>query len=154
MKLAPSDAIARTRRRTLIDIALRRQRPGTGSLLRTGEEKPLMRWPNLQQVLLDVPWAVTGAVAARLYMPERTTRDLDVLVLAGDAERVALLLSEAGFTSAGRLAIGGSTWVAPDGTPVDVIEGEDAWVATALDEAHRNRDPRACRFSPSRTWFS
>lgn len=148
MKLAPSDRLARTRRRTVIDIALRRQRPGTGSLRRTGEEKPSMHWPDLRQVLSSVPWAVTGAVAARLYMPERTTRDLDVLVVAGDAERVASLFSQAGFTNAGRLAIGGSTWLTPDGTTINVIEGEDAWVAAAVDEAQRNRDPQGLPILP------
>ena len=148
MKLVPLDTLARTRRRTLIDIALRRQRPGTGSLIPISGEMPSMRWPDLAQALVGVPWAVTGAVAARLYMPERNTRDLDVLVLARDAEQVAVLLTNAGFTGAGRLAIGGSTWIAPDGTPVDVIEGEDAWVADALAEAGRNPDAQGLPILP------
>jgi hypothetical protein len=31
-------------------------------------------------MLGGVPWAVIGAAATRLYMPERKTSDLDVLV--------------------------------------------------------------------------
>ncbi len=136
MRLAPADSAARVRRRTLIDIALRRQRAGAGSLVREVPQPPRVRWPNLAEVLNDAPWAV----AARRDMPERTTRDLDVLVAASDAERVSQLMVAAGFTYTGRLAIGGSTWLASDGTPVDVIEGEDAWVLEALALAAQNRD--------------
>jgi hypothetical protein len=128
------------RRRTLIDIALRRQRAGTGSLVRESGDRAWLRWPNLARVLAGVPWAVTGAVATRRYMPERATRDLDILVLDRDAEQVARLLTGAGFSYEGRLAIGGSTWRAPDGTPIDVIEGEDPWVAAALVEASQTLD--------------
>ncbi len=111
-------------------------------------EGSLMHWPNLVEALVGIPWAVTGAVATRLYMPERATRDLDVLVLAADAERVAELLASAGFRPVGRLAIGGSTWVAPNGSPVDVIEGEDPWVAAALAEAGQNTDPQGLPILP------
>lgn len=107
-----------------------------------------MRWPNLGQALEGVRWAVTGAVAARLYMPERMTRDLDVLIAAQDAEAVGVRLADAGFSRMGRLAIGGSTWVAPDGTPIDVIEGEDLWVPAALDQAHRNWDSQGLPILP------
>ncbi|MFQ6044446.1 MAG: hypothetical protein ACE5PV_26640, partial [Candidatus Poribacteria bacterium] len=46
-------------RRTLIDIASRRQRPGTGS-----ERKFLTKrttqviWPDLTEILKPIPWAV------------------------------------------------------------------------------------------------
>ena len=66
-------------RRALIDVALRRQRPGTGS-----ERKFLTKrttsviWPNLTAILKPTPWAVVGAVATRLYMPERMTQDSEI----------------------------------------------------------------------------
>ena len=67
-------------RKTLIDIARRRQKPGAGSsraflLARTTH----MIWPDLSEIFDDLLWAVVGAVATRLYMPERMTRDLDVV---------------------------------------------------------------------------
>lgn len=108
----------------------------------------MMRWPDLVGLMAGVPWAVTGAVAARLYMPERATRDLDILVRASDAERAARLLQAAGFVLAGRLAIGGSSWMAPDGTPIDVIEGEDDWVGDALEEAAGNPDEHGAPVLP------
>lgn len=148
MKLAPSNDVARIRRRTLIDIALRRQRAGTGSLVRETPQQPWTRWPDLAAVLGDIPWAVTCGVATRLYMSERMTRDLDVLIRALDADRADQSLTRAGFTFVGRIAIGGSTWVAPDGTPVDVLEGEDAWVDAALAQARENRDAQGLPVLP------
>lgn len=99
-----------------------------------------MHWPNLTDLLEGIPWAVVGAVATRLYMPERATRDLDIVVLAADAHRTFQRLAEAGFSQRGDLAIGGSSWEAPDGTPVDVMAGHEEWWATALAEAPGNRD--------------
>lgn len=99
-----------------------------------------MQWPDLSAVLAGIPWAVTGAVAARLYMPERLTRDLDIVIRARDAEAVERRLDLAGFSRVGRLTIGGSSWLAPDGTPIDVIEAEDDWAAGAIGEANTNRD--------------
>ena len=142
MKLAAHDGLAETRRRTLIGIALRRQKPGTGSLIQPKGAPVLVHWPDLTHALVGIPWAVIGAVATRSYMPEHATRDLDVLIRAEDRQRVTEQLADTGFSGTGRLAIGGSTWRAPDGTPVDVIEGEDEWVAAALAEAQANLDPQ------------
>ena len=99
-----------------------------------------MRWPDLSQALGRLPWAVAGAAATRLYMPERSTQDLDVVVLAGDGTEVRRRLEAGGYASKGELAIGGSAWTAPDGTPVDVIEGRETWWPQALAEATGNRD--------------
>ena len=126
-------------RRTLIDIALRRQRPGTGSNLRRGDTA-LHEWPALSQVLADFQWAVCGGVATRNYMPERGTQDLDILVLSRDRPAVEERLRNAGFEFTGPLSIGGSTWNPPDGTPVDLIEGRASWVEEALRLAGANRD--------------
>lgn len=126
-------------RRTLIDIALRRQRPGTGSNLRRGDT-PLRMWPDLTATLAGVPWAVCGGVATRNYMPERGTQDLDVLVRARDLAGAEDRFREAGFQFTGRLSIGGSTWRTTDGTPIDLIEGRAGWVDDGLVQAQSNRD--------------
>jgi hypothetical protein len=126
-------------RKTLIDIAIRRQRPGTGSNLRRGDTA-LREWPDLTDILRDVPWAVAGGVATRNYMPERGTQDLDVLVRSADLRRAESLFEHAGFEKTGELSIGGSTWRLPDATPVDLIEGRGPWVADALRLAGTNRD--------------
>ena len=70
--------MVRQRRRILIDIASRRQKPGTGSSYRVLRSLPVQEWPNLGPILSGLQWAIVGAVAARNYMPERATRDLDI----------------------------------------------------------------------------
>jgi hypothetical protein len=99
-----------------------------------------MRWPDLTDVLGRLPWAVVGAAATRLYMPERSTHDLDVAVLAKDGQAARERLRAAGYQYQGDLPIGGSSWAAPDGTPVDVVEGREPWWPEALARAAANRD--------------
>ena len=131
---------ARQTRKTLIDIAKRRQRPGSGSVPWRGEGTPVLHWPDLRDTLDGVPWAVAGAVATRRYMPERSTRDLDVVVLTQDLSEVKRRFERAGFSFKAPLAIGGSSWETPDGIPIDVIEGREEWWPDALSEAAANRD--------------
>jgi len=83
-------------------------------------------------------------------MPERATADLDIIVLAQDAPSVHGQLSGRGYRRLNDLSIGGSTWRAPDGQAVDVIERADAWVAEALAEAASNRDAQGFPILPLR----
>lgn len=99
-----------------------------------------MRVPNLTPVLGPIPWAVVGAVATRLYMPERATRDLDIAVRSEDAPEVRRRLAGAGFEYQGELSIGGSSWLSAEGIPMDVLEMSQPWLAQALSETERNRD--------------
>ena len=136
-------------RHALIEIALRRQRPGSGSsrqflLERTAE----MAWPDLSPVLGSIPWAVVGAVATRRYMPERMTRDLDVIVAVADGAAVRERLSVAGYYPLGTLSIGGNTWRAPSGVEVDVLECRAIWCIKALAEARVKRDDQGLPVLP------
>lgn len=99
-----------------------------------------MHWPRLDLDLAPVRCAVVGAVATRQYMPERRTADIDVLVRRSDADRVHERLKAAGYESRGSLSIGGSTWRAPSGAEVDVIEGDEPWAMDAIGAAQNNRD--------------
>jgi len=129
--------IGRRTRATIIDIARRRQRPGTGSRL-TANDEPARIWPDLSGVLEGLPWAVAGAVATRRYMPERATGDLDVVVLARHARDVERRLVAAGYSREGPPAIGGAEWRSSGGVRVDIIEGAEPWWEEAL--AHPQRD--------------
>ena len=118
-------------RKTLIRIAKRRQKPGAGSsreflLTRTAD----MVWPDLSEIFGDLPWAVVGAVATRLYMPERMTKALDVAVAADDAPSARVKLQDA------RVA------------PVKLIEGRASWWLQALQEAQTNRDAQGLPILP------
>lgn len=135
-----ADERAKLTRRTLIDIAMRRQRPGSGSAPGTYKGQPFVRWPDLTDVLRDIPWAVVGGVATSRYMPERFTHDLDVAIQAEDAAEVATRLRGAGYVFQSNLSIGGSSWQSPSGIPVDIIEGDATWWPQALADARRNLD--------------
>lgn len=129
------------RRRLLLDMARRRAHPGTGSARIFLEDRTAVtRWPDLTETLTGIRWAVVGAVAARAYMPERSTRDLDILVAAADHENVTVRLEHAGFLPVQQLAIGRMTWRSPEGSLVDVIESHAPWVADALQSL--TQDPQ------------
>lgn len=82
---AHGDRAKRTRT-TLIDIASRRQQAGSGSSReQLSRRTARMTWPDLRETLTGIPWAVAGAVATRMYMAERATQDLDIVVRRSDA---------------------------------------------------------------------
>jgi len=133
----------------LIDVARRRQRAGAGTprevlLRRTAD----VRWPDLSEALGSIRWAVIGAVATRMYMPERATHDLDVAVWAEDAGEACRSLEQAGWRREGELAVGGTCWLAPSGQQVDIVEFSQPWAAQALEAAQGNRDPQGLPILP------
>jgi hypothetical protein len=67
-------------------------------------------------------------------MPERMTQDLDILVARANAEEVHARLRSAGFVYLQALSIGGSTWRAPDGRLLDMVESAEPWVPEALGQ--------------------
>jgi hypothetical protein len=128
-------------RARILEIARRRQKPGSGSSLEFLRRRTAMKqWPDLTDVLGDIPWATVGGVATRHYMPERATVDLDALVERNSAPEVRARLQQSGYRYAGELSVGGSTWSAPDGTQIDVLETQEPWVGEALRLAQQNRD--------------
>ena len=129
------------KRRTLIEIAQRHQHPGAGSAPsflagRTTERA----WTDLTPILSPILWVVVGAAATRLYMPERTTKVLEVAILVRDAQSARQKLTQAGFKYQGESSIGGTTWRAPNGQFIDVIEVREPWWTTALAQAQNNPD--------------
>ena len=147
MQVTPD--LRRLTRRTIIDMALRRQRPGTGSGLDFLMQRTTsVQWPDLTPILTPIHWAVVGAAATRLYMPERMTKDFDIAIAVQEAELVRRKLAVAGYVRIGELSIGGSRWQSPDGLQIDIIEGHDAWWSQALAEAQRNRDEQGLPILP------
>ncbi|MCZ6676040.1 MAG: hypothetical protein O7E52_02195 [Candidatus Poribacteria bacterium] len=109
-----------------------------------------MVWPDLTSILSPIRWAVVGAVATRLYMPERMTQDLEIAIHAADGQPARQKLVAAGFIYEGELSIGGSSWTAPDGKSVDILEGSDVWWTDAIAEAQTNRDAQGLPVVPQR----
>jgi hypothetical protein len=128
------------RRRFMIDFCLRRIKPGTGSGHEFLRRRTAMNsWPDLRPILQGIPWIIVGAVATRAYMPERATKDLDVLVRHEDGDEALERLEAAGYSIISRLAVPGFLLHSPEGVEVDVILGDYAWLEEAL--AHPRQDP-------------
>lgn len=137
---APPHTAPTTGRRVLIELALARARPGTGSSAAFMRRRTAMQsFPDLRDTLRGLDWLVVGAVATRAYMPERATQDLNILVRAADAGRVAARLEAAGYARVAELAIPGAAFAAGDEPEIDVLFGEQLWLEEAL--AAPNHDP-------------
>ena len=96
-------------------------------------------WPDLRPVLGNIPWVIVGDVATRAYMPERATKDMDILVRQVDEKIVLARLKEAGYRYRSDLAVPGFLVVSPQGVEIDVILGAYPWLEEAL--SHPRRDP-------------
>ncbi len=119
-------------RQKFIQLTLRRVKPGSGS---TNEFLTTRTWnkqvTDLRQ-LIQANYVIVGGVATRLYMPERMTDDLDILIHEDEATQVYLGLIEQNARRIGDLSIGGTSWELPDRTILDIITSNRAWVSTAL----------------------
>jgi hypothetical protein len=140
-KIAPDGNLTpRQKRQFLIQMALRRVKPGTGSAPEFMRERTAMHtWPDLREILEGIDWVIIGGVATRAYMPERMTKDLDILVRKSDGEAVIERLKKAGYKLVSRLAVEGYLMRSPQGVDVDVLFGKYPWLDEAL--ANPERDP-------------
>lgn len=133
-KIAPDGKLtARQRRKLMIDISLRKQKPGTGSshefMMRRTAMNP---WPDLREILKGFDWVLIGGVATRAYMPERMTKDMDVLVRYDDGDEVIARLKNAGYKVISPLAVKGYLLHSPEGVELDVLYGRYKWLNEAL----------------------
>ena len=126
-------------RHLLIEMARRRVRPGTGSSAEFMQRRTALHpWPDLRSILEGVDWAIIGGVATRAYMPERVTKDMDILVRATDGDEAIDRLKRAGYVVISKLAVPGYLLRSSDGIELDVLFGGYPWLEGAL--AHPERD--------------
>jgi len=94
--------------------------------------------PDLSALFAGTRFVVVGGTATSLYMPTRTTEDVDVLISAADTAAAEDALRRAGATLQGRLSIGGTSWRLTSGEILDVLTSSAPWIDDALH--HPNRD--------------
>ncbi|MBI4614328.1 MAG: hypothetical protein HY720_12010 [Planctomycetes bacterium] len=118
---------------------------------------PMQRWKRIGEVFEGIgrPWATMGAVACRLYKPERTTKDIDILIRARDRASIEESLARSGFTKSRDLAFvnqptwSGTAWTSGRGKrKLDVLSIQARWVDRALALAEENRDREGLRVLP------
>jgi hypothetical protein len=127
-------------RQKFIAISLRRVKPGSGS---THEFLKTRTWKRKMTDLRDLinkPYAIVGGVATRLYMPERMTDDLDILIHSSDVEQAYTQLAKQNVRRIGELSIGRTSWELPDLTVLDIISSDKPWVKIALEHPRLSPD--------------
>ena len=124
------------RRRDYLSMAELRAGRGAGTHRDVLRERTA-RYPTplLNDYLGDVPFAVVGGIATRLYMQERATLDVDALVSPMHLGSAEAALETAGATKVGSLTKGGSSWRLPDGSSLDVLAPDSSWTEEAVTSA-------------------
>jgi hypothetical protein len=128
------------KRKDFLTLVKKRIKSGSGSSVEFLHQRT---WINpvsdLKSIIKQAPFVVVGGIATRLYMPERMTLDLDILIKAQDSSLIYEDLENAESKKIADLNILGSQWQLADGTSLDVLEGEDEWVPKAI--ANPNYSP-------------
>jgi len=134
-KIAPDGNLTvRQRRRIMIEMCLRRQKPGSGSAIEFLRRRTAVNsWLDLRDILKGIKWLIVGGVATRAYMPERMTKDIDVLVHHFDGEETIERLTKAGYKIVSKLAVPGYLLRSPEEVELDVIFGNYPWLKQALE---------------------
>jgi hypothetical protein len=96
------------------------------------------KWPDLHQILDDIPWVITGGVATRAYMPERMTHDLDILIHKTDCEKAWKRFQKAGFKMAEVLDAPYFVARSPDTPEVDVLCLDLPWLEAAFSQMRQD----------------
>jgi hypothetical protein len=126
----------RQRRRIIIDMCLRRMKPGIFTSPESLNRRTAMnKWPDLNHILEGIHWVITGGVATRAYMPERMTHDLDILIHKADCEAAWKRFQEAGFNVAEVLDAPYFVARSPDTPEVDVLCLDLPWLEQAFAQA-------------------
>lgn len=129
------------KRKLLLSLAKKRAKPGTGSSIAFLQTRTWSFFvSSLQLILKSAPFAIVGGVATRLYMPERMTLDIDILIKAEDKALIYRDLEQAKAQKLCDLSIAGSQWQLADHTLLDVLEAEDDWVDLALAQPNYSPD--------------
>lgn len=134
LKTSPAD---RSYRRAFFFRRMRGHREDPAALRELWNYRPQNRWTDAR-VLDAIPYAVIGGVATRLYMPERTTADIGLLVTPDNFDAALAQLATKGYTnvprplgfSDTRLGLIGQRVLGP--RPVDVLSSTLPWVHEAI----------------------
>ncbi len=97
----------------------------------------------------DVPYCIIGGKATSRYMPERTTLDVDVLVLAEQFRAAAERLEAAGWSAEtepllfpdSRLGLIGRRFLKA-ASPLDLITSDQDWTRKAIETAASDQGQR------------
>jgi len=122
------------KRKQFINLVIKYVKKGSGSSLEFLNSRS-WTYPvtNLNDIIKQAALVVVGGVETRLYMPERMTLGLDILVRDEDAQLVYEDLENAKGQKIGDLSIAGTQWRLADGTSLVVWAFDGNWVVEAIN---------------------
>ncbi len=114
---------------TLIKMAQRRAKAGSGSQVKIGCTK------NMEFLqFIQTSFMLVGGHATALYMPERQTQDIDLLIHPENENKIHQEFLNQGGKLEGQLSIGGTSWNLNNNS-LDIILCEGDWFYKAYQEA-------------------
>jgi predicted nucleotidyltransferase len=114
----------------------------------------MLSLPRLKTLLPDdLLYAIIGGIATTFYMPARNTQDLDLLILADDAERLEQALIRQGWTQLENIHIHtddveimGGAWRSTEGELLDLLYTPNlSWARAALQPENTTTAPDGLR---------
>ncbi len=93
--------------------------------------------------VVGVRYAIVGGAATSAYMPERTTFDIDLLILPGELDSARANLNAGSWSKQGQLTpepglgLDGESW-RHGADQLDLLWSEQAWASEAISDATKN----------------
>lgn len=127
--------INKDQRQAIIRITKKYNQRGTGSSISLLDSRTWTFFvSDLRQFIKRSSFIIVDGVATRLYMPERMTLDVAVLIRSSESTLAYQDLSLSGCMKVDDLSIPGTQWKLPDGSELDVLESNADWVKFALED--------------------
>ena len=121
------------RRKKLIEIAKKKAKFVCGN---NGHFLKTRTWnypiADITSIIKQTPFVIIGGVATRMYMLERRTHNLDILIQFQDASTVEKQLQTFNAKQLSSLNFGGTCWQLVDGSFLNVISLNEPWVIEAV----------------------
>ncbi len=122
-----------SKRKFLIRMAKKKIKKGSGSQIpRDKQIQFTQKLPKLDEILKETPYVIVSGMATRMYMPERMTLDVGILVFSDESSYLDKELEDSSCEYVGPLSIGGVTWKLPEGTMLDIIVSQAPWAENAI----------------------
>ncbi len=86
------------------------------------------------------PYVIVNGLATSLYMPQRVTLDLDILIAVNDEPQITAELSSLRARQIDPRSIGRILGLTAEGTDLKVIALDEPWVSTAIQRPSRSPD--------------
>jgi len=128
-------------RKLFIELAKKRVKPGSGSSIDFLKSRT-WNYPtvNIHHFIKLTPFVLIGGVATRMYMAERKSTGIDILISFKNIDRIEDELKLVKANKLNNLSYGGSRWQLEDKNYLNVVALNRTWVKEAIQNPNYNPD--------------